>query len=244
MLAFSDFEGKDNEAEVDAALEAMENPVKSHLAWRFREWYSSPKLLALISSPPLKEILGQMVSAAEAEQSSEEKMPFVLYSCHDVTLLGLLYAIGADFLVSGDDCEGKEMQEEGKIINCGLQDGLIQSHDDNQRSWRWWPSYSSTLAFELVKVENDTDLDPYFIRVVLNGRALKTIPMLSLNGEKKRQQFGDISGEEKFKCDMMGIDDFSKLIDTLEKAGGGYIPSTDEESINTEQAGRLGVDGG
>ena len=71
LLAFSDFEGTDKEAEVEAALEAMANPVMSHLAWRFREWYSSPKLLALISSPPLREILGQMLFAAG--KSSEEK---------------------------------------------------------------------------------------------------------------------------------------------------------------------------
>lgn len=247
LLAFSDFEGTDKEAEVEAALEAMANPVMSHLAWRFREWYSSPKLLALISSPPLREILGQMLFAAG--KSSEEKMPFVLYSCHDVTILGLLYAIGADFLVSGDDCGGSKMQEESKLINCGLEDGFIQSHDEDQTSWRWWPPYSSTLAFELVK-ENETGLNAYFIRVVLNGRALKLIPMLSPGDEKilnqqtlqTRQRFGVNSGENK--CDMMGIDDFSKLIDTLEKAGGGCIPSMNEESINTEKAGRLGVDGG
>lgn len=246
LLAFSDHEGRENEVEAEAALESHAIPVLSHLAWRFREWYSSPRLLASVASPPLREIMGQMLDAVDRDQ--EEKRPFVLYSCHDVTLLGLLYAIGADFLVGGDDCGGTRMQEEGNMIHCGLNDGMIQSRDVDQSSWRWWPPYSSTIAFELVQVENETGIDGHFIRVVLNGRALRLIPMMSTTDEKllnkqrlhTRQRFGEMDREGK--CDMMGIHDFEQLINSLEDAGGGCIFSTEEDS--TEQAGRLGVDGG
>ena len=244
LLAFSDHEGQANEVEAEATLKSMAIPVMSHLAWRFREWYSSPRLLASVSTPPLREIMGQMMDAVE--KSKEEKRPFVLYSCHDVTLLGLLYAIGADFLVSGEDCGGTKMQEEGKVIHCGLEDGMIQRHCGD--TWRWWPPYSSTIAFELVRVDNETGVDAHFIRVVLNGRALRLFPMLSTDDEKllhkqdihTRRCFGDVVGEGK--CDMMSINDFEQVIDTLEEAGGGCIFSLEEESAN--QAGRLGVDGG
>jgi hypothetical protein len=246
LLAFSDLEGKENEVEAEMALKSMATPVMSHLAWRFREWYSSPRLLASVSSPPLREIMNQMLDAID--RSSDERRPFVLYSCHDVTLLGLLYAIGADFLVSGIDCGGTQMEEESKMIHYGLEDGKIQSQDMDEASWRWWPPYSSTIAFELVRAESETK-DQYFIRVVLNGKALRLIPMLSTEDEKilnvqsllARRRFGErsIQGES----DMMDVYDFAQVIDTLEHAGGGCIFSLDEENI-TQQAGGLGVDGG
>ncbi|KAL3793504.1 hypothetical protein HJC23_007244 [Cyclotella cryptica] len=249
LLAFTDHEGKDNEVEAEAMLESMAIPVMSHLAWRFREWYSSPRLLAAVSSPPLREIMSQMYDAVD--RSSEERRPFVLYSCHDVTLLGLLYAIGADFLVSGEDCGGTRMQEEGKAIHCGLDDGLIANHGSDQSSWRWWPAYSSTIAFELVKVEDQTGVDGHFIRVVLNGKALRLVPMLSTGDERilsrqplrKRQLFGDTTGGGM--CNMMGLQDFSQVIHTLEEnGGGGSLFSSVEESSLEKQLGRLGVDGG
>ncbi|KAL7508486.1 hypothetical protein ACHAWX_000730 [Stephanocyclus meneghinianus] len=249
LLAFTDHEGKDYEVEAEAKLESMAIPVMSHLAWRFREWYSSPRLLAAVSSPPLREIMGQMHDAVD--RSLEERRPFVLYSCHDVTLLGLLYAIGADFLVSGEDCGGTKMQEEGKVIHCGLDDGLIANHCLDQSSWRWWPAYSSTIAFELVKVEGQPGVDGHFIRVVLNGKALRLVPMLSADDERilnhqplhNRQRFGTMSGSGM--CDMMGLQDFSQIIHALEEAGGGgTLFSSVEESALEKQAGRLGVEGG
>ncbi len=91
LLAFSDHEGKENEVELDARLESMAIPVLSHLSWRFRAWYSSPTLLASVSCPPLREIMGQMHDAVD--KSQEEPRPFVLYSCHDVTLLGLVLSL-------------------------------------------------------------------------------------------------------------------------------------------------------
>lgn len=140
------------------------------------------------------------------------------------------------------------MQEEGKLVHCGLDDGLIQNGDSDESSWRWWPPYSSTIAFELVQVENETGIDGHFIRVVLNGRALRLIPMMSLEDEKllnkqpihKRMRFGEM--DEEGMCDMMGIHEFEQMINTLEDAGGGCIFSIEEDT--TEQAGRLGVDGG
>jgi hypothetical protein len=142
------------------------------------------------------------------------------------------------------------MQEEGKNAHVGLDDGLIQNHCTELSTWRWWPPYSSTIAFELVKVDGQNGVGGHFIRVVLNGKALRLIPMLSVDDGKilnkqplhKRHRFGDTSGEGM--CDMMSLDDFSTVLDTLEEAGGGSIFLTEEESLLEKQAGRIGVDGG
>jgi hypothetical protein len=77
-----------------------------------------------------------------------ERHPFTIYSCHDVTILALLYGIGADFLV-GDDKAG----------------------------WRFWPEYASTLVFELVRInDNDKNSDAtHVVRVLLNGKPVRSV---------------------------------------------------------------------
>ncbi len=54
----------------------------------------------------------------------DQQRPFVIYSCHDVTILGILYALGAEFLA-----------------------------DDDGSDWRYWPPYGSSLVFELVRID-------------------------------------------------------------------------------------------
>jgi hypothetical protein len=78
----------------------------------------------------------------------KESHPFTLYSCHDVTILGLLYAIGADFL-AGDDTGG----------------------------WRCWPPYASTLVFELVRIPPDIEGEnsEHVVRVLYNGVPVRTV---------------------------------------------------------------------
>jgi hypothetical protein len=110
---FSDFE---HETQIEQTLEALSHQTKAHLAWRFREWYKSNRLLAAIAAPPLREIANQILPTISLHES--ERRPFSIYSCHDVTILALLYGIGADFL-AGDDGAG-------------------------YRSF--WPGYSSTLV--------------------------------------------------------------------------------------------------
>ena len=107
---------------VEQTLKAMSLQTKVHLSWRFRQWYQHRHLLAAIAAPPLREILNQMVKTMQLKPSDLEKRPFTLYSCHDITILGLLYGIGADFLA-----------------------------DETVPGWDFWPAYGSTLVFELVR---------------------------------------------------------------------------------------------
>lgn len=120
LARFTDF---DNDLRVEQTLKAMSHQTKAHLAWRFRQWYKNRKLLSAIAGPPFREILNQMLSTTSLGDS--EKRRFTLYSCHDITILGILYGLGADFL-AGD-----------------LNPGVL-----------YWPPYASTLAIELVRTND------------------------------------------------------------------------------------------
>jgi Histidine phosphatase superfamily (branch 2) len=93
LTKFSDYETRQ---EYEQTLHAMSYPTLAHLSWRFRKWYQHERLLAVIAAPPLREITDQIIQTPYL--AVNERRPFVLYSCHDITILGLLYAIGADFL--------------------------------------------------------------------------------------------------------------------------------------------------
>ncbi len=95
LSKFSDYEAQE---EYEQTLQAMSYTTLAHLSWRFRKWYQHERLLAVIAAPPLREIANQMM--ATPRLSVNARRPFVLYSCHDITILGLLYAIGADFLAT------------------------------------------------------------------------------------------------------------------------------------------------
>lgn len=87
----------DTESEHSQMLEALSHETLAHLAWRFRQWYKHPQLLAAVAAPPLREIATQVQETPTLK--TRDKHPFVIYSCHDVTILGILYGMGADFLV-------------------------------------------------------------------------------------------------------------------------------------------------
>jgi len=78
----------------------MASPTKAHRAWRFQQWFKCPSLLSAIVSPPLREIESKM--RITEKQSCDNRRPFRIYSCHDVTLLSLLYGLDANFL-QGDE---------------------------------------------------------------------------------------------------------------------------------------------
>ena len=78
----------------------------------------------MIAAPPLREIADQILKTPEL--SSRERRPLVIYSCHDITILGLLYGVGADFLAVDET-----------------------DHGDSAGNWRWWPPYASNLVFEV-----------------------------------------------------------------------------------------------
>jgi hypothetical protein len=122
LAQFSDFEDDDR---VEQTLRAMASQTKTHLAWRFRQWYKNRKLLGAIAGPPLREVWDQIRSTPSL--SATDKRRFTFYSCHDITILGLLYGVGASFLA-----------------------------DDNNPEWlHYWPPYASTLVLELVRTDED-----------------------------------------------------------------------------------------
>ena len=87
-VPFSKFSSFEHDDRVEQTLTAMSHQTLTHLAWRFRQWYKSPPLLAAIAAPPLREIARQLISTPTLGVG--ERRPFVVYSCHDVTILSLL----------------------------------------------------------------------------------------------------------------------------------------------------------
>lgn len=185
LSKFTDFEDDD---QVEHTLAAMAHQTLIHLAWRFRQWYKNKKLLAVIAAPPLREIADQI--AATPALQTREKHPFVVYSCHDITILGLLYGIGADFLA-----------------------------DDETSQWRFWPKYGSHLIFELVRIKapplSPDDIDAYVVRVLLDGNPVLTANTeTTLSGRTKLVYTGN--GPEH----MLQLRDFQKVVEMLEAEGG------------------------
>ena len=121
----------------------MSYQTKAHLAWRFRQWYKNRKLLSAIAAPPFREILNQMKDTTHLGDA--EKRRFTLYSCHDITILGLLYVLGASFFAN-----------------------------DRSAEWLYWPPYASTLAMELVRIDADRR-NPFRVRVLLDGVAVHSV---------------------------------------------------------------------
>ena len=247
LSAFSDFEGTSDEAEVEVLLESLATPVCSHLSWRFREWYSCPKLVAAVAAPPFQEMLGQMIDVTS--MSAGERRPFVVYSAHDVTLLALLYAIGADFLVSGEDCGGKDMVEGvGGTHSNMVQGSVLTSKLNSMSSWRWWPDYSSAIAFELVRLNSGHEYGDttHIIRVILNGRTLSLLPRLSSDDEGilkdqtpcARQRFGTIM--EGSQSQMLSLSDFAQIVSVLEQSS--YASNDEDDGMH--HVTKIGVEGG
>ena len=50
-LEFSRFSDFEHDHRVETILEAMAHQTITHLAWRFRQWYKNPTLLATIAAP-------------------------------------------------------------------------------------------------------------------------------------------------------------------------------------------------
>ena len=187
LAQFSDHE---NDPGIEETLAAMAHPTTTHLAWRFRQWYQNERLLAVIAAPVLREVLDQVLTTLDLRV--DERHPFVIYSCHDITLLGLLYAIGADFL-----------------------------GDDQRAGWRFWPQYGSTITFELVRIqeegeeEEENGADSHVVRILLNGQPVITAEAHKTSkGRIKLVYTG--SGPEN----MLHVHDFDRIVTQIEDRGG------------------------
>jgi hypothetical protein len=166
-LNLSRFSMFHNDEQTDTLLSSLRTATLSHLAWRFRQWYQCPSLLAAIVLAPLREIEMQMKKSTSSK-AKEDRKPFVIYSCHDVTLLSLLYGIGADFVAS---------EEELKAA------GVATRKENGEERWKYWPEYATSLIFELVR-----DGDEHFVRILLNGKPVRLISQL--------QRFGSLEKED------------------------------------------------
>jgi hypothetical protein len=90
-----------------------------------------------------------------------QRHPFVFYSCHDVTILSLLYGVGASFLA-----------------------------DEQREEWRFWPAYGTTLVFELVRINKDNGEDSHVVRILLNGQPIKVSNLLNHDGQGDAEPIG------------------------------------------------------
>jgi len=126
---------------------SLGNATLSHLLSRFRLYYSNQALLAEVAGPALGEVRNEMkgVAAAAAMQTESfrgaTKKPFRVYSCHDVTILGLLYAIKDRFL-------GMEHVPAG--------DWLVPTRSS-------WPTYATCITLELVRLSAKGKKDDTFV---------------------------------------------------------------------------------
>jgi hypothetical protein len=85
--------------------------------------------------------------SATPDLGVHERRPFVIYSCHDITILGLLYGLGADFLF-----------------------------DEESSDWRYWPPYGCNLVFELVRMQDGPPgPDSHVVRILLNGKPVLSV---------------------------------------------------------------------
>lgn len=145
-------------------FESLGRETLSHLLSRFRSYYMNPSLLAEMAGPALDEIRSEMKQVVETtngfsnsgggnagdnddinNSSKITKKPFRVYSCHDVTLLGLLYAMKDRFLFEDTD--------------------RFRSLSSR------WPTYATCLTFELVKLkakEKCNGDDTFVVKLWLN----------------------------------------------------------------------------
>jgi len=240
-IPYTAYSAYSTDESVESTLAAMATPTLAHLAWRFRQWYLHKPLLSAIAAPPLREIERQICGRGPF-LGLEERRPFVVYSCHDVTLLSLLYGIGADFLV-----DSKSKKTKG-VVN-GYDKGnaaLNGEHNDNEEeeeeewgSWRWWPAYASTLAFELVRVdEKNTGLDDsHIIRIFLNGRPLKVVDpalreedaiLLEDDYDWRKDNVNGSFTNNK----ALSLEDFSRIVSYLERIGGRGDDDDDDADVD------------
>ena len=205
-ITFSRFSSFEHDDRVEETLKGLAHFTTSHLAWRFRQWYKNPRLLAAIAAPPLREIAEQLMVTPSL--GVRERHPFTIYSCHDVTILALLYGIGAKFL-----------------------------SDDEKAGWRYWPEYASSLVFELVRICDDDSPGSHVVRVLLNGKPVKSVDL--------HTNYWEAAGDGPKPVghgpmQMLLAEDFAVIVDKLERAGRYDRVDADSSSSNRDMSNWTG----
>lgn len=147
-------------------MKSLAEPTKSHLAWRFSRWYKEPSLLSAIAAPPLREIEVELRKTPFLDL--DEKRPLCIFSCHDVTILSILYGLGADKVK--DDLTFWPPYASTlifELVKVDEDDGILSSRDGDKNG-------------------------KYFVRVLLNGKIVE----INTTKEKKRETDGEKTGEK------------------------------------------------
>ena len=100
----------DIDIDIEHKFESLKEATLSHLQTRFHGYYSNPSLLGEMAGPALNEValvMNKVVSEHAATPTpavmmTKTKKPFRIYSCHDVTILALLYAMRDRYLVEAE----------------------------------------------------------------------------------------------------------------------------------------------
>lgn len=166
LNAFSQLE---HNQDAEQILQSMKHATMAHLATRFRYWYKSPTLLAEMMLSLLTDVYEKMMYYANMNfEDKGVRKPFNIYSCHDVTILALLYSIDAAFLTTSDDDQRHDLS--------------TKLQQDTFERLYYWPDYACTLAIELSKVQLKGKEDEFLIKFLLDGQVVRTITSLR-NGQ-------------------------------------------------------------
>lgn len=148
-LPLTKFSHLENETSAEDMLQALSYATISQLSSRFQSYYQSLPILHEMAGPALDQIKGEMNKIIDS--GDRIRKPFNIYSCHDVTILALLYAIRA---------YGVNTQVE--IQTKGV-DGIGFTDEDPR-----WPSYATCLTFELLRVKEKGKTDEFMVKIWLN----------------------------------------------------------------------------
>ena len=175
----------------EATLQSMSQATLSHLLSRFRSYYKNPLLLAEMAGPALHEIQLEMSNIVNSDSDSNsnyyysennKRKPFRIYSCHDVTILGLLYAIKDRFLPSA-----AELMDNFRLCSLPSQ----------------WPTYATCLTFELVRLTTKGKADTFIVKIWLNEAPIPTFHALPVS---------IVTAPKVEPTDTIDIADFNKLV--------------------------------
>jgi len=193
-------------------LQDLAKPTMRHLCWRFGEWFCSPPLLAEIGAPPLVLIEETMQELIHKNQQPYNGVPLQLqlppppleiHSCHDVTLLSLLYAMKAS-IMNDDDCFWP-------VYASTLTFELV--HFKSEHEYRPQANDSE---------HNHNNDGNYFLRLLLNGapvemmvepRQKQTTDCIVATGKNKAQE----ENQTAATTTLLTLKEFSNLVTALEQ---------------------------
>ena len=162
-VPLTQFSHRQDDPSAEKTLQAMSHATIAHLSSRFRSWYHHPSLLGEMAGPALNDIKLEMGKIIEGQKS---KKSFNLYSCHDVTLLAILYAVRLGGLFSSEES-----------LTTGLYTSLTNLKEDR---FTRWPTYATCLTFELIRVQEKGKEDAFIVKLWMNEPPIPELNIVSI----------------------------------------------------------------